>query len=374
MDRVALGAILILIAGVCLHPLLTGNGRSSPPAARADIIAPTTSPSDQPIASINPQFKLLHGKEGFWRVGQSADGVWWFVAPDNRAEFMNMVTTVQPFQEARDTNGIHFVSRDWTGGMDGAAGDLDAWATKTMARVREAGFKGLGAWSHPILHKHDIPMTRDLNLWTWMKPDAKRFYTPGWAETAAHAVEVQVTPLRDNVNLIGYFIDNEVDWGDGNAGPAFYFDQLPAEDLNRREVVKIIQSIWPTIEKFNADWESNLKDWADLNGWQTLPHEKSQAYGRLFSAWLSHLAEDYFRTTTQLVRKTDPNHLILGVRFRGYAPREVVRASRDYTDVQSINYYVSDARLDPDMFKMMNDESGQPVMITEYSFHALDSP
>ena len=373
MDRVALGAILILIAGVCLHPLLTGNGRSSPPAARADVIAPTTSPSDQPIASINPKFKRLHGKEGFWRVGQSTDGVWWFVAPDNRVEFMNMVTTVQPFQEARDTNGIHFVSRDWTGGIDGAAGDLDAWATKTLARVREAGFKGLGAWSHPSLHKHDIPMTRDLNLWTWMKPDAKRFYTPGWSETAAHAVEVQVTPLRDNANLIGYFIDNEVDWGDGNAGPAYYFDQLPPDDLNRREVVKIIQTIWPTIEKFNADWESNLKDWTELNGWQTLPHEKSQAYGRLFSAWLSHLAADYFRTTTQLVRQTDPNHLILGVRFRGYAPREVVRASRDYTDVQSINYYVSDARLDPDMFRMMNEESGQPVMITEYSFHALDS-
>ncbi|MGH7178529.1 MAG: hypothetical protein ACREJC_14225, partial [Tepidisphaeraceae bacterium] len=90
------------------------------------------------------------------------------------------------------------------------------------------------------------------------------------------------------------------------------------------------------------------------------------------SAWLSHLAADYFRLTTQLVRQHDPNHLILGVRFRGYAPREVVRASRGYTDAQSINYYVSDALLDREMFRYMHEESAQPIVVSEYSFHALD--
>src|SRR4029077_5824104 len=52
---------------------------------------------------------------------------------------------------------------------------------------------------------------------------------------------------------------------------------------------------------------------------------------------------------------------------------EVVRASRDFTDAQSLNTYVSDARLDQDMLSMMNRESGgQPIVISEYSFHALD--
>ena len=40
--------------------------------------------------------------------------------------------------------------------------------------------------------------------------------------------------------------------------------------------------------------------------------------------------------------------------------------------VVSINYYPADARLDPDMFRMMHELSGQPVMLSEYSFHALD--
>jgi hypothetical protein len=46
---------------------------------------------------------------------------------------------------------------------------------------------------------------------------------------------------------------------------------------------------------------------------------------------------------------------------------------RGYTDAVSINYYVNDARLDDEMFKMMNVESGgQPVIVSEYSFHSLD--
>src|SRR5688572_15782419 len=215
-------------------------------------------------------------------------------------------------------------------------------------------------------------MTRDLNVWQWMMPEEKRLYSPAWAATAERAVREQCGPLRENVNLVGYFIDNEIDWGDGFAGPAHYFNHLAPTDPNRAEVVKVMRELWPTIDEFNRDWKSELKDWTELDAWATLPHPPG-AYGRLFSAWLSHLAHDYFRITCSLIRQHDPNHLILGVRFRGYAPREVVAASREFTDAQSINYYVADARFDEQMFRMMHESSGgQPVMITEYSFHSLD--
>ena len=124
------------------------------------------------------------------------------------------------------------------------------------------------------------------------------------------------------------------------------------------------------MEAFNKDWNAQLGDWKELDCWKSL--STGPAYGRLFSAWLSHFAEDYFKSTTGLIRKYDPNHLILGVRFKGDAPLEVVRASRNYTDAQSINYYVNDACLDLELFRMMHEQSGQPIMIGEYSFHALD--
>src|SRR5207302_6443342 len=123
----------------------------------------------------------------------------------------------------------------------------------------------------------------------------------------------------------------------------------------RREVIETIRSTWTSPQDFNRDWNAHIADWSALVGWQALPRQ-AEAYQRLASSWLSRLAETYFTTTCALLRKHDPNHLILGVRFRGNAPREVVRASRNLTDAQSLNYYVCDAKLDADLFKMISEE------------------
>ena len=360
--------LLLILAGTWIAPRLLDaeDVKTTPPTTQGQTAA-------VPAPIPRQTFKTTKGAEGYWRIAQTAEGVWWFVSPQNQPEFLNTVTTVQPYQHARDKDGPSFISGDYDGGV-AANGNLDAWANKTLARVRNAGFKGVGAWSHPVLHKHDVPMTRDLNVWTWMHGASRRFYHPDFAANADAAIKAQVEPLKDNRNLVGYFIDNELDWGDDTSGPAAYFDHLPSNDANRAEVVKVIQSIWQSVEKFNQDWPQQVKSWDELAKWNALPrHGNAQpAYSRLFSAWLSHLAEDYFRLTTQLIRKYDRNHLILGVRFKGHAIKEVVRASRGYTDVQSINYYPADARLDAEMFRMMHEESGQPIMLSEYSFHALD--
>lgn len=387
MDRVAVAVILVILLGVWVHPFLSGASQaptaSSGDAGQTDSVGPMPDPSQAPSPATQPhsavppatrpvdRLKVVRGHEGFWRLAQTPEGVWWFLTPRGELEFLNTVTTVVPYQLGRDPEGPHYISRDWPGSVPGD-GDLEAWATRTLRRVQEAGFKGLGAWCHPVFHKFDVPITRDLNVWTWMPGPCKRFYTPQWATTAEHAIKNQVEPLRDNVNLVGYFIDNELDWGDGVSGPGYYFNGLANDDPNRRMVLTVIRSVWPSIEDFNRDWKSELKDYAELEKWESLPLDRQAAYGRLATAWLSRLAEDYFRLTTSLIRKHDPNHLVLGVRFKGYAPREVVRASRDYTDAQSLNTYVSDARLDLEQFRMLHEQSQQPLMITEYSFHALD--
>src|SRR5271156_1671752 len=61
-------------------------------------------PATRPVASAQA-FTQLHGREGYWRIGQDANGVWWFVSPSGQREFLNTVTTVQPFQLSRDGEG-----------------------------------------------------------------------------------------------------------------------------------------------------------------------------------------------------------------------------------------------------------------------------
>ncbi|MFT3788203.1 MAG: hypothetical protein QM770_18875 [Tepidisphaeraceae bacterium] len=322
----------------------------------------------------NEKFIDLRGTPGYWRLGRTIDEVCWFISPDNHIEFMNTVTTVQPFQIGRRVGGPHYVSRDWNGTLgDPNSGDLTAWASSTLNRVRESGFKGLGAWCHPIFHGYDVPMTQDLNVTAHTIGHATRIYDPAWESVVEEAIRKQVEPLRENKNLVGYYTDNELDWGDTGAGPGRYFDNLSPGDPSRQKVIDTIRKLWPTIAEFNAAWKQDFTSWQDIDELPRLPHEPPDAYGKLFSAWLEQLASDYFRITTTLVRKYDPNHLVLGVRFRGHAPREVVRGSKGWTDAQSLNYYVADARLDAQMFPMMFAESGnQPIILTEYSFHSLD--
>jgi hypothetical protein len=383
MARLAFTILLILLVGVWVTPFI-GAARSELSSPDDTRTAPTTTPSAQlasdpttapagPAAEIPAPPPLVHvrGTEGFWRIARDATGAWWFVSPEGRREFLNTVTTVHPYQLGRHADGPHYLSRDWTGGLSAESGDVNAWASTTLGRVRDAGFKGLGAWSHPVFHQHDVPMTRDLNIWSWATRACQRMYHPDWAEIAEMAVKHQVPPLRDNRNLVGYYTDNEIDWI-AHHSPQVYFDHLPPDDPNRQMVVKVIRELWPSIEDFNAAWQVSFASYDDLQAQATLPTSPGEPYGQLMSAWLYRLASDYFKLTTELVRKYDPNHLVLGVRFKGFAPREVVRASRDFTDAQSLNYYVPDGLLDEEHFRMIHEESGQPLIITEYAFHSLD--
>lgn len=360
----------LILVGVWIHPYMSGafetHAVTATTAADGSAI-PAAAPTTRPTAFVN-----MKGRAGYWQIGKTTDGVWWFVSPAGQREFLNTVTTVQPFQVGRDENGVHFVSRDWDGSPGKYDGDLHAWADKTLTRIKDAGFKGLGAWCHPIFHQLDVPITRDLNVWKYYHADNLRLYHPDWALIADATIAKAVEPLRNNKNLVGYYTDNELDWSDATIGPSQYFDGLPVGDPNRKQVIETIQNLWPTLADYNKAWGGQLKSWGDLEKQSKLLRDPDEAYAKLFDAWLDKAATYYFKTTSELIHKHDPNHLILGVRFAGFAPRAVVRASKNFIDAQSINYYVADGLLDPDMFNMIHEESGEPVILTEYGFHALD--
>ncbi len=376
MTRWIFATFWLSLLGVWAIPALNGrraalSTNSALAEAPVSHLIMTPIPSASVQQKVLPKFVRQSGQAGYWRLAQTAQGVWWFVSPDDRLEFLNTVTTVQPYQLARDPIGPGFVSRDWNGSA-GREGDVAQWAKTTLQRVKAAGFKGLGAWCHPVFHQLDVPMTRDLNVWASLASQSRRLYSPDWTALAEAVIAKQADPLRENRSLVGYYIDNELDWGDGSVGPWAYFDKSAPEDPNRQAVMQVIQATWKTTESFNRDWKTTIKEFAELDQWPTLPHEQNEAYGRLYSAWVGKLAHDYYRITCGLIRKHDPNHLILGVRFRGDAPAEVARAARGFTDAQSINYYVSDARLDLELFQMLHEQSDQPLIVSEYSFHALD--
>src|SRR3954462_5990492 len=130
MRGVVYACILLpfLGAGLAWRPMPQhGDASLTRPAlvpARGVVGESTTSPS--------VEFAKLQGSEGFWRLAQTADGVWGDLSPTGQREFLNTVTTVQPYHHARVPDGERFVSRDWNGDANAANGDLDAWAVHTI--------------------------------------------------------------------------------------------------------------------------------------------------------------------------------------------------------------------------------------------------
>jgi hypothetical protein len=295
----ALTCLLVLCAlvgcAVAGFPFQRAAVASTDPAPAA---ATNTPPEIAEASTLTASFSDLRGHAGYWRIARGHDGVWWFLSPRNNTEFLNGVTTVQPALRSCDLLGTGYLSGDWDRQTDTAS--LSNWAQKTAGRVMACGFKNLGAWCNTALHQCHVPMTRDLNVSRWVPEDVPLLGSL-WQKAAERAIREQVVPLRENHELIGYYIDNELNW-----------DAMP------------------------------------------------------------DAAESYFRITTSLIRKYDPNHLILGCRYRGWVPAEVPRAARNYTDAQSLNYYAADGLLDSKIFSTITQQSRQPLIISEYSFHALD--
>ena len=55
--------------------------------------------------------------------------------------------------------------------------------------------------------------------------------------------------------------------------------------------------------------------------------------------FLREYARAYFQTCRDAIRAADPNHLVLGCRFAGYAPAEVIEGMAGLIDVVSFNNY-----------------------------------
>ena len=100
-------------------------------------------------------------------------------------------------------------------------------------------------------------------------------------------------------------------------------------------------------------------------------------------------AERYFSVAAKAIREADPNHLVLGCRFAGIKSCDPVvwEACGRHCDVLSLNLYpVADllrgavyngstpsAPLVEDLLAEVHRTSGKPILITEWSFSALDS-
>ena len=163
-------------------------------------------------------------------------------------------------------------------------------------------------------------------------------FDPSFTEGVRKALEEHGREAHDPW-CIGFFIDNEINWGDGETDLARWTLASPEDQPARRAFMDF------------------------LSGRGIAPGDVTIRELREFTAII---VEEYFRKTRETLRAFDPQLLYLGCRFAG-APQRVVEACARYADVVSYNIYCYSL----DGWKLPSDLD-KPVILSECHFGAID--
>ncbi|MBC7784773.1 MAG: hypothetical protein H7144_13125 [Burkholderiales bacterium] len=154
-------------------------------------------------------------------------------------------------------------------------------------------------------------------------------YADSFEQHVQNEVTRQLTPMKDDAYLIGYFIGNEPPW--------------PSREDQFVDLV---------LQGSESKMQAHFK--AQLASGDT-PERRRELVLAAF--------ERYLGVINAATKKADPNHLNLGIRFGGTPPDYVVKLAKGF-DVYSLNKYRWDPP--PEQIKNVYELVGKPILIGEF--------
>ena len=263
------------------------------------------------------------------------------------------------------------------------------WEDETIARLKSWGFNMLGANCDDSLRHKGLSHTIFLNMSEgfctgdddrWISRYANvpntalpNVFHPDFAAHCDTVAREMCAANRGDADLLGYYIDNELVWQGSRGEPldTGLFDTV----RGKRERHSARLALLTFLRKEGV---------ADFVAYDALPPERRK---HLKTSFTEFFAERYFSVTTEAIRRYDPSHLILGCRFAGMdgAPPEVWKMAGRFCDVITFNCYpwadldrnvVLDAKGGVPVakrFAAIHELTGRPLLISEWSFPALDA-
>ena len=333
---------------------------------------------------------------GFFRVDER-DGVFWLVDPDGGRFLSKGVNTVRfdqdhvgntdrvPYADAcREKYGSQYVWRA------AAANRLASWKFNTLGCWSDELVANAGSSPLAIAPTTELGASFRLHRRDEIFPDVFDPAFPGHIRASA---EKSCAKRRNEVGLLGTFIDNELYWSPDWRGAEeilTLFLNLPAHRPGRVAAIIRLEKRYREFSQFNAVWRSPARSWEEFGtigpvvapyfrmppgglneALETKANLANPARAAFFAdcdAFVAVVAEAYFQLCASAIRDVDPNHLVIGSRF-GYQPRpNVIAAAGRYLDVVSLNCY----DLDPGAVIDAYAASGKPCLISEFSFRGDD--
>ena len=250
------------------------------------------------------------------------------------------------------------------------------FAKTSVARLPAWGVNTIANWSDPAIYAlQKVPYVTFLaasappiegSTGYWGKfddvfhPDfkAKLRQRFNWKQNAAS---------KDDPWCIGYFVDNELSWGD-ETSLAITTLISPGEQTAKQVFIADLKAKYESIAALNKAWKTGHASWDALLASTTAP-EFDAARADL-EAFYEKIADTYFRSIREVVKEAAPHRLYLGCRFMsGMMNPALAKASAQHCDVVSFNAY---ARNLTAMFPELEKAGDKPYIIGEFHFGALD--
>ena len=316
------------------------------------------------------------------------DGKWWLIDPKGRGFYMVGTDHISYHVHWCEKLGYAPYGRN----MRTQYGSEAAWADVVAGQLKAWGFNTLPANHSRLLRYRSFAHIEFLAWGTLFSPiddivpkttwtGVPNVFGSKWARHCDKRSRLQCAPNKNDPWLIGYFIDNELEWYGKIHRPWGVFVEAwkkPADHSAKQAWLKCVREHVKDIETFNAHWGTKIPSFEALAS-DTAPGQPTcDAAKAVAHTFLRTAVERYFKIAADAIRRHAPNHLVLGCRFAGGAP-DIWDIAGKYCDIVSLNTY---PRIDvnggvPASFieylRKCHAMCNRPMMITEWSFPALDA-
>ena len=247
----------------------------------------------------------------------------------------------------------------------------ERFADMAHRRLRSWGLNTIANWSDPqvylarrtpyVVAIHFGSKTLEGSRGYWKK--FHDVFDPSFRRSLRRRMSAEKGKSAGDPWCIGYFVDNELSWGD-ELSLAIAALTSPPDQAAKRVFVEDLKAKYGAIEKLNGAWGTRYPSWEALLASRSAPDRKRTRADLV--AFTRKTAETYFRTVRECVKEVAPKNLYLGCRF-AWSNAVAVAAAAKYCDVVSFNRYAYSAgglRLPGGL--------DRPIIIGEFHFGALD--
>jgi len=241
------------------------------------------------------------------------------------------------------------------------------WKKISFGLMKKWHFNTIGNWSEGSFIKYaNMPYVFTLSGFPTTKEKVFRDFPDVYSLEYCENASMFATQLETHKNdslLIGYFLQNEPQWAFGANNLAMELLNTKNQLQTKKEFIIWLERKYICVSDFNQAWNLKLGNFHELESTILTFPPSAVAWNDTWE-FSGIMVEKYIEVVCREVKKVDPKHLNLGMRYN-HISSDLLYKGGNLFDVFSINGYSNPG---PPSTSEITRITGRPVIIGEWHF------